>query len=117
VAKNLAGGFEILGMLLKIRGCSEMPELMRRHVNADMPREGVNNLDGKGGLTLPAAVPCYEEIAILVSAKPRQDLTAIPSKTPGNVIGNLAVNISPFGLCVVGGNVKKEPAPRTVGVR
>ncbi len=81
-----------------------MPKLMRRHVNADMPREGVNNLDGKGGLTLPAAVPCYEEIAILVSAKPRQDLTAIPSKTPGNVIGNLAANISPFGLCVVGGN-------------
>lgn len=87
MAKKLAHGFEILGMLLKIRGCPEVPKLMRRHMNAELPREGVDNLYGKGGLALSVALPRYEKKAIRVSAKPWQDLTAIPSKTPSNVIG------------------------------
>ena len=91
-----------------------MPKLMRRHVNADVSRKGVRYLESKCRLALPVALPRYEKIAIRVSAKPRQDLTAIPSKTPSNVIGNLAVNISPFGLCVMGGNVKTKLASRTV---
>ena len=41
---------EIFRMLLEIRGRAKMPELMRRHVNADMPLESVRDLLAEGSL-------------------------------------------------------------------
>ena len=91
-----------------------MPELMRRHVNADMSRDGVDDLDCEGCLTLAAAHLGDEDVAIHVGAKARQDVTAIPSKAAGHVVRDLAHNVLPFRFCVSGGNVNKQLAPRTI---
>ena len=91
-----------------------MPELMRRHVNADMLRDGVDDLDREGCLALAAALLRDEEVAIHVSAKARQDVTAIPSKAAGNVVRDLADDVLLFRLCVPGGNVNEQLAPLTI---
>ena len=91
-----------------------MPELMRRHVNADMPHDGVDDLDCERCLALADAFFRDEEGAIHVSAKARQDVTAIPSKAAGHLVRNLTNNVLPFRFCVPGGNVKEQLAPRTI---
>ena len=55
-----------------------------------------------------------EEGAIHVSAKARQDVTAIPSKAAGNLVRDLADNVLPFSFGIPGGNVKEQLAPRTI---
>ena len=84
-----------------------MLELMRRHVNADMSRDGVDDLVREGCLMLAGALLRYEEVAIHVGAKTRHDVPAIPSKAAGNIVRDLADDILPFGLGVPGGNVKE----------
>ena len=76
-----------------------MPELMRRHVNTDMLRDGADDLDREGCLALAAALLRDEEVAIHVGAKTRQDVTAIPSKAAGNLVRDLADNVLLFGFC------------------
>ena len=66
-----------------------MPELMRRHVNADMLRDGVDDLDCERCLALAGALFRDEEVAIHVGAKARQDLTTIPSKAAGHLVRDL----------------------------
>ena len=46
-----------------------MAELMRRHVNADAPRKGVDDLLRYGLLALPTALSGDEEIAVQVSVE------------------------------------------------
>ena len=60
---------EILRILVEIRGCAKMAELMRRHVNADAPREGVDDLFRLGLLALPTALSGDEEIAVRVGVE------------------------------------------------
>jgi hypothetical protein len=48
-----------------------MPELMRRHVNADVPRKGVDDLLRYGGLALPTTRLGDEEMAVHVGAEAR----------------------------------------------
>jgi len=59
---------KIFRILFEIRGRSEMPELMWRHVNADMPHHGIRDLLTNGGLALANTLLCNEEIAIHVGA-------------------------------------------------
>jgi hypothetical protein len=91
-----------------------MPELMRRHVNADMPRDGVDDLDCEGCLALVDALPGDEEVLIHVSAQARQDLTAIPSKAAGHLVRDLTVMVLPLGLRFLGWNVNTQLASRTI---
>ena len=56
--------FKVFRMLFEIRGRAEMPELMRRHVNTDMLRDGVGDLDCERCLCLPPALFRDEEMAI-----------------------------------------------------
>ena len=90
-----------------------MPELMRRHVNADVPRDGIDDLYGERFLALVNAFFGDEEGAVHVGAKARQDMTTIPSKTAGHLVRNLPNNVLPLRFCVPGGNVKEQLAPRT----
>jgi hypothetical protein len=93
-------------MLLEIRCRPKMPELMRRHVNADVPRKGVDDLLRYGGLALPAAPFGDEEMAIHVGAEARQYVTAIPSKAASNFVRDLGDDVLSLGLRMPGGNVK-----------
>src|SRR5262245_60837558 len=88
MTKDRPRGLEVFRMLLEIRCRSKMAELMRRHVNADVPHESVFDLLRKSGLALPAAAPCHEDRAIHVRAQARQHVTAIPSEAPGNLVGD-----------------------------
>ena len=44
VTEQRARRLEIFRMLFEIRCCPEMPKLMRRHGNADMPHDGIGDL-------------------------------------------------------------------------
>ena len=68
VTKHRTHRLEIFRMLLEIRCRPEMPELMRRHVNADMPHDGVNDLSSKGSLFLAATPLGDEDRAVHVGA-------------------------------------------------
>jgi hypothetical protein len=114
VAQDRARGLEIFRMVLEIRCRPEMPELMRRHVNPDMPLNGSDDLYRNGGLALPAPPCCHEEMAIHVGTQARQYVTAIPSKSAGNFVRDLTDKVFSFGLCLPGGNVKEQLTPRTI---
>ena len=107
MTEHLARRLEILWMVLEIRRRHEMAELMRRHVNADMPRDGVDDLECQGGLALAATLPRDEKVGIHVSAKARQDVTAIPPKAAGHLVRDLSDDVLPLGLRFPGGNVKE----------
>jgi len=68
VTEDCARRLKVFWMLLEIRRRPEMPELMRRHVNADVPHAGVRDLLTEGGLALANAFLCDEEMAIHVGA-------------------------------------------------
>jgi len=72
MTEHCARRLKIFRMLLEIRRCPEMPELMRRHVNANMPHHGVRDLLTEAGLAFANAPLRDEERAIHVSAKARQ---------------------------------------------
>ena len=91
-----------------------MPELMRRHVNADVPRDGIDDLYCERFLALADALFRDEEGAIHVGAEARQDVTAIPPKAARHLVRNLTDNVLPLRFCVPGGNVKEQLAPRTI---
>ncbi len=85
-----------------------MPELVRSHVNADVPRKGVDDLLRYGGLALPTASFGDEKRTIHVSAEPLKHVTAIPSKAASNLVRNLCDDVQFFGLRVPRGNVKDQ---------
>ena len=92
-----------------------MSELMRRHVNAEIPLAGIRNLFGEGSLALANAFLRDEEMAIHVGgAEARQYVTTIPSQPTGNLVGDLTHNVLPLGLGVTSGDVKEQLAPRTI---
>jgi hypothetical protein len=88
VIEELPWRFKIFGMLLEVRCRAEMAELMRRHVNADVPRKGVRDLLRYGRLALPSALFGDEQIAIHVGAEARQHVATIPSKATSNFVRN-----------------------------
>ena len=87
-----------------------MAELMRRHVNADVLRDGVDDLACERFLVLSGCPFRDEEVAIHVSAKARQDVAAIPSKAAGNLVRDLTDKVLFFRFRVPGGNVKEQLA-------
>ena len=87
---------------------------MRRHVNANMLHDGAGDLFSEGFLTLAGALLRDEEVAIHVSAKTRQDVTAIPSKAAGHLVRDLTDNVLLFRFCFRGGNMNEQLAPRTI---
>ena len=91
-----------------------MPELVRRHVNADMPRKGVNDLLCYGGLALAAAPFGDEEMAIHVGANSRQYMSAIPSNAARNFVRNLPNDVLSFGLRMPRRNVKDQLTTWTI---
>ena len=91
-----------------------MPELMRRHVNADMQLDGVYDLDCERFLAFADAFSRDEDRAIHVSAKTRQNVTAIPSEAVGHLVRHLTDSVLPFRFCVPGGNVKEQLASRPI---
>lgn len=91
-----------------------MPKLMRRHVNAEMPHDGVGDLSCEGALALATAALRNEKIAVNTGAKARQYMTAIPSKAVSNLVGDFADNVLSLRLCVAGCNVKEQLLPRTI---
>ena len=93
-------------MLLEIRRRTKVSELMRRHVDADMPRDGFDDLLRERGLALLAALLSNEKIAIHVGAKARQDVAPIPPKSACDIVGDLGNNFLPLGLRVPRWNVK-----------
>jgi hypothetical protein len=80
-------------MPLKIRRRTEMPKLVWSHVNADVPRKGVDDLLRYGGLALPTAALGDEEMAIHVAAEARQYVTAIPSKPASKLVRDLSDDV------------------------
>jgi hypothetical protein len=106
VIEELPWYFKIFGMLLEVRCRAEMAELMRRHVNTDVPRKGVGDLLRYGRLALPTAALGDEEMAIHVGAEVRQHVATIPSKATSNFVRNLPGNVFSFALGVPGSNVK-----------
>ncbi len=106
MTEELPRGLKIFGMLFEIRCRSEMPELVRRHVNADVPRKGVDDLLRYSGLALPTALFGDEEMAIHVRAKARQYVAAIPSKAASNLVRDLGDDVSFLDLRVPSGDVK-----------
>ena len=93
MTEKCARRFKIFGMLLKIRRRPEMPELVRSHVNADVPRKGVGDLPRYGGLALPTAVLSDKETAIHVGAETGQYVAAIPSKAASKLVGDLGDDV------------------------
>jgi hypothetical protein len=86
VPEQCARRFKIFGMPLEIRCGPEMPELMRRHVNADVIRKGVSDLLAYGLLAFPPAAVTDEQMTLLVGAEARHYVAAIPSKAASNLI-------------------------------
>ena len=101
-------------MLFEVRRWPEMPELMRRHVNADMPRDGIDDLDCERCLMLADALFRGEEVFIHIRAQAREDVTAIPSKAAGHIVRNLTDMILPPDLCFLGWNVNEQLASRPI---
>ena len=93
MTEKCARRFKIFGMPLKIRRRPEMPELVRGHVNADVPRKGVGDLLRYGGLALPTAASGDEETAIHVGAETGQYVAAIPSKAASKFVGDLGDDV------------------------
>ena len=84
-----------------------MPKLVRRHVDADIARDGFDDLVGKRLLALLAAFLGDEEIAIDIGAKTRQDMAPVPPQAASDIVGDLGNNLLPLGLRVPGRNVKQ----------
>jgi hypothetical protein len=89
----------------------EVPELMRRHVNADVTRDDADDLHCKRRLALTIASLFHKQRAIHVSAKERQYVPAIPSKPADHLVWDLTHNVLSLGLGVSGGNVKEQLTP------
>jgi hypothetical protein len=106
VPEHCACRFKIFGMPLEIRCRPEMAELMRRHVNADVIREGVGDLLAYGLLTFPPDALSDKQMTVLIGPKARHYVTAIPSKAASNLIRHFGDKVLSLGLGVPGGNVK-----------
>src|SRR5215207_11087266 len=100
MTEETARRLEIFRMVLEIRCRREMPELMRRHVNADMPQDSLGDLYRESCLGLAAAARRDEGRAIHVGAEARQYVPAIPSQAAGNIVRDLTDNVFPLGLGV-----------------
>src|SRR5262249_25537805 len=80
-------------------------------VNTNMLRDGPDDLHCERRLMFADALFRDEEMAIHVSAKARQDVTAIPSQATSHLVRDLADKILPFRFRVSCCNVKEERAP------
>jgi hypothetical protein len=114
VAEDRARRLKVFRVLLEIGCRAEMPELMRCHVNADMPHDAGQDLISEGGLFLAAAPLRDEEMAIHVATKRRQDMTAIPSQMTCNLVRHLTDDVLLFAFRLAGCNVQEQLASRAI---
>lgn len=84
-----------------------MPELMRRHVDADMSGDAFGNLLREGGLAFLVACLRDEEVTVHVAAKTRQYVAPIPTKAAGYIIRDLDSYALSLGFRVPRRNVEQ----------
>src|SRR5688500_16786120 len=98
MAEEVGNGLEVLRVLLEIEVAREMPELVRRHMQADMLADRLHDLNGQGLLGLGLATVGDEERAIWVGAEARHDLAPIPADAGCHVFGQLEGELALLAL-------------------
>ena len=63
-----------------------MPELVRRHVDAEIALDGLDDLIGEGVLAFRRSVPGDKEVAIRIGVEARKNVPAVPAKPTGNMV-------------------------------
>ena len=98
MTKHDPRSLEILGIFIQVGVRSEMAELMRRHVDPDVPLNGTDDLTCKCIWVLAPTMVCNKQVSVAITTKARQDMVAIPVDPSGYILWNLRRNVFLFVL-------------------
>src|SRR5262245_43869252 len=96
--EQVAHRLEVLRVRLKVETCSEVAELMRRHVDADLLRDRLGYLLRQRLLALAPAALRHEAIAVGFATKTRQNLAPVPADRLSQLRQELEGQVPPLCL-------------------